>query len=427
MTAEIAILNKPAAALAADSAVTIGRHPNTKIYNTVNKIFELSTVHPVGVMIYGRLDFMGLPIETIIKQYRRKLGHQSFSHVKGYKDDFLNYLRSDVPYSPADEATNVAIIATDFFTKAHNRADKLILDDIRSHGRLRRGKINGLTQSILNKEIADLKAKPFAPSFNRVKVPTRFEGVIADVAKDCLKNNMPNGATLKLTTKYAGYFLAKSQLSSYRSGLVFTGFGEDELCPSLEAVEIDGIVDGKLKFVEKTSIDIGRNGPSADILGFAQDDMVQSFLHGVDPLFRSYVKRLLGDVIKDISALTLGVTLNDKAKVDAALSALQPDFDKMQRDFTSKADQYIDSAFTSQIKEMIRSMPVQEIATLAASLIEITSLKRKVSRAQETVGGDVDVAILSKSEGFVWTKRKHYFPPELNPRFFVRHYNQPKK
>jgi hypothetical protein len=65
-------------------------------------------------------------------------------------------------------------------------------------------------------------------------------------------------------------------------------------------------------------------------------------------------------------------------------------------------------------------MPKQELGTLASSLIEITSLKRKVSRGQETVGGDVDVAIISKAEGFVWIKRKHYFPKDLNARFFNR-------
>jgi hypothetical protein len=45
-----------------------------------------------------------------------------------------------------------------------------------------------------------------------------------------------------------------------------------------------------------------------------------------------------------------------------------------------------------------------------------------MSAERETVGGDIDVAIISKSEGFVWIKRKHYFPADLNPRFFRRHY-----
>jgi hypothetical protein len=73
VTAEIAILNKMAVALAADSAVSIGRPPNLKIYNTVNKIFELSGYEPIGIMVYGRLDFMGIPYKPLIKEYRRKL------------------------------------------------------------------------------------------------------------------------------------------------------------------------------------------------------------------------------------------------------------------------------------------------------------------------------------------------------------------
>ena len=39
MTAEIAIMNKMAVALAADSAVTISQEEEQKTYNTVNKLF----------------------------------------------------------------------------------------------------------------------------------------------------------------------------------------------------------------------------------------------------------------------------------------------------------------------------------------------------------------------------------------------------
>jgi hypothetical protein len=59
MTAEVAILNKAAVALAADSKVTIGSGGNEKTYDSVNKIFTLSKRHPVGIMIYGNADFMG--------------------------------------------------------------------------------------------------------------------------------------------------------------------------------------------------------------------------------------------------------------------------------------------------------------------------------------------------------------------------------
>jgi hypothetical protein len=60
---------------------------------------------------------------------------------------------------------------------------------------------------------------------------------------------------------------------------------------------------------------------------------------------------------------------------------------------------------------------VRVLAHLAESLVELTSLHRRVSRDIETVGGPIDVAIISKSDGFVWVKRKFYFDPKYNPQF----------
>ncbi|WP_156383879.1 hypothetical protein [Methylobacterium sp. Leaf456] len=118
MTAEIAILNKSAIALAADSAVSIGQPPNLKIYNTVNKIFEFSCHRPVAIMIYGRLDYMGLPLETIIKEYRNRLGQKSFPRISDYRDDFLSYLSNNVPFDDVDEMDNVYLLVFDLFTRA---------------------------------------------------------------------------------------------------------------------------------------------------------------------------------------------------------------------------------------------------------------------------------------------------------------------
>lgn len=75
MTAEIAIMNKWAVALAADSAVTIQTSENVKIYNT-NKLFMLSKYHPVGIMVYGNAELLGVPWEGIIKGYRKELGEK---------------------------------------------------------------------------------------------------------------------------------------------------------------------------------------------------------------------------------------------------------------------------------------------------------------------------------------------------------------
>jgi hypothetical protein len=69
---------------------------------------------------------------------------------------------------------------------------------------------------------------------------------------------------------------------------------------------------------------------------------------------------------------------------------------------------------------MVEFMPKPELAKMAEALVELTSIKRRVTRGMETVGGPIDVAVISQSEGFVWIRRKHYFPAELNSRYFSR-------
>ena len=53
---------------------------------------------------------------------------------------------------------------------------------------------------------------------------------------------------------------------------------------------------------------------------------------------------------------------------------------------------------------------------MAENLVSITNLQRHFTSDEETVGGPVDVAIITRNEGFVWIKRKLWFSSELNKR-----------
>ncbi|MDE0002149.1 MAG: hypothetical protein OXQ29_05610 [Rhodospirillaceae bacterium] len=106
MTAEIAVLNSQAVALAADSAVTVsdGTNRAPKIYNTVNKLFTLSKHEPVGVMIYGSAELGGLPVETAVKVFRDQLGQDAFGNLQDYADAFLEFLGTSALLFPQDQA-----------------------------------------------------------------------------------------------------------------------------------------------------------------------------------------------------------------------------------------------------------------------------------------------------------------------------------
>lgn len=70
--------------------------------------------------------------------------------------------------------------------------------------------------------------------------------------------------------------------------------------------------------------------------------------------------------------------------------------------------------FVQPVMNVISVLPKDELAMVAETLVDLTSFKRRVTMQSETVGGPVDVAIISKVDGFVWIKRKQYFNNELN-------------
>ena len=104
MTAEIAIMNKMAVALAADSAVTLEtREGDQRYYYTASKLFRLSQYEPVGIMVYGTANLMEVPWETIIKTYREMLGGRSFDSIADYGASFFSFLDDSATLFPVDE------------------------------------------------------------------------------------------------------------------------------------------------------------------------------------------------------------------------------------------------------------------------------------------------------------------------------------
>jgi hypothetical protein len=60
------------------------------------------------------------------------------------------------------------------------------------------------------------------------------------------------------------------------------------------------------------------------------------------------------------------------------------------------------------------AMPIQDAIDLAEFLVDVTIKFVRFCPGSETVGGPIEVAAISKHEGFKWVKRKHYYSGVLN-------------
>ena len=62
-------------------------------------------------------------------------------------------------------------------------------------------------------------------------------------------------------------------------------------------------------------------------------------------------------------------------------------------------------------------MPIQDAILLAEFLVETAIRFSRFAPGAQTVGGPIEVAAITKHEGFRWIRRKHYFDRQLNERW----------
>lgn len=68
-----------------------------------------------------------------------------------------------------------------------------------------------------------------------------------------------------------------------------------------------------------------------------------------------------------------------------------------------------------QFPLVLPAMPLQDAIELARFMAELTVEFSRFKPGAPTVGGPIEVAAISKHEGFRWVQRKYYFQRELNP------------
>lgn len=74
-----------------------------------------------------------------------------------------------------------------------------------------------------------------------------------------------------------------------------------------------------------------------------------------------------------------------------------------------------------KIVDTVSVAPKEELAQMAETLVHLTFFRRQLSidLYSQSVGGPIDVDLITKGDGFIWIRRKFYFHKELNYHFFA--------
>ena len=205
------------------------------------------------------------------------------------------------------------------------------------------------------------------------------------------------------------------------SGLVIAGFGEREHFPVVQHFEIGGVYGGRLK-VRPYAIDSVSEDRPSDVMAFAYKDMVERFLVGIS-----------GDAVRHLADATAFIRELPVRALDA-ISGL----DSKQKKKATEAARRMGEVSAAEFKRSVRrgfeqrwqkivraveALTISELAQVASTLVGLSSFEQQMSLDRETVGGPVDVAVISKGDGFIWIDRKHYFRKKLNDHFLRNYFD----
>lgn len=388
LTAEIVICNKHGIVLAADSAVTLGGGTNSKIYNTARKVFSVDG-HDIGLMTYGNANLNSIPIDLIFKTFSEKVRSVDCG------DDFEDYISLFLEHVDSMGELKSDLSENKFIYSVVNEIKELVtshlnkkIDDVLSEqGSAPPEVVIELLDNTLDNILHILENSVTEELFEGIEsyVKDHYQELMKDVFEnefvDYLYETIDWGKISNILI-----LLLNSKIGVDTSGIVICGYGKNDIFPNHFKIEISGVINGVLRVISEEKYKIDQNRNKAAIFPLAQTDVVNTLIQGIDPELFTF--------------------LRDHLDFDSENEKKEENF-KLIRE-------YVQEHYTDPFINIIGSLPLEEVANVAETMINLTSFKRKFSSAQETVGGPIDVLAISRLDGPIWIKRKHYFDIDKN-------------
>ena len=407
MTAIVGILNKRAAVMAADSAVTVRNDKGVKIYNTATKIFSLSDEHPIGVMIYDNVEFMGTPWDLIFNLYRKEQGGRACKSVEEYAKAFICFLKENDNFCSDESRDNYLIqdIST-YYNTVKDEVFKRLEEDGQSieDENAVREKVSEVISDISEFSQDEGFCKEFE-NYDKDRFLKLSKDYFDSLMEVLGEEHLPTDMKDAWLQGFFTHLRSKVFLNGTCTGVVFVGYGEKDIFPSAFATVIGGSVDNRLRYYfDLERADKITHDNTAWIIPFAQGDVMLTMMKGIAPdLYSTIAEEVHSSMEKAVLQVTEELGMKDDKHV-AEVSA--PIIEKIQDEFAEKIDEVISEKFTSGIVDTVESFNVEDMVNMAESLISITNLQRHITSSEESVGGPIDVAVVTKTGGFKWAKQK---------------------
>ncbi|MDZ4073788.1 MAG: hypothetical protein U1E04_03445 [Hylemonella sp.] len=422
MTSEVAVMNRTGIALATDSAATV-RSPTgkAKLYQA-DKLFMLSNTQPVGAMVYSNAALLGVPWEVILKLFRSKLGDTKLPNLEDYATRLWEFISDSKQLFPKAEQERYYLHLVDLlFRRLATKAGALFIAHTQDLDIEKKKPLLHFQREVALAELAIWQGKTDSGTFD-MATANAYSGLASRAVNDLVVKHFPgtNDEVVNALTELSKLIITKDEIPpDARSGIVIAGYGTENVFPVMQEFQIGEIYKGKLKYRHVHTWRISNEERSV-VKPFAQSEMAQTFLYGISPRVElKQVREIVEAVVYAPNAAIDGFPGVSKRRKDAYKAQILAGSIEAAKVIQKNIRDHSIKEHYSQVSQFVTYLPKNELAHVASSLVNLNSFQKRMNfRDDETVGGPIDVAVISKCDGFVWVARKHYFTPELNSHYF---------
>jgi len=372
-------------------------------------------------------SMLGIPWETIVKMYRECLGTKEFAQLSEYSADFFKYLDNFDVSSDLQEKYIVQG-AFQLFHKIKQRLNEWVNDRINNTKKVTSEEIAKrlivLIQNCHNRFVKVSEDSVLSKT-RRARLKSQYKKVINEVILEIFEKRPLSNQAKEMLLEISVNAAAVGPLN--QSGIVIAGFGTKDLYPRCQSFDVAAVFAGKTikRSVNDQAIS---HDTGAAIIPFAQSDDVRTFMEGIGPGLKDFLESSFYEIMIHRLPDKLAESISERLLIE---DTRQGELRKIAEDMCKGACDYAFKKLTEKqsdeyITPVVRAtefLNKAELAAMAEALVNLVSFRKQVTMEVETVGGPIDVAVISKGDGLVWIKRKNYFPAELNHHFF-RNYNR---
>lgn len=407
MTSQVAVFNLECVAVASDSVMTVTRGSHVRTLPSSEKVLDLGDGHRVVVMTSGESRFMSVPYPVLLGEWQATLT-QPLACVGDYPRAFVAWLaqRTDLFSEEAQEGF-FAWQLDDFYRAVRGA----IGQDLAEAGLAEAGWDERDVQTVVDAAIDRLlgalgerddlvEIDPGADAFYLAQKTTLVEEAFTDVFDGTARTVTGD---LRLRRELPALVLAKAEPWAYDSVLAFIGYGSGDVFPGHQVIELHGLVNGQVRVNWREPVAAQPSLP-AIVVPFGQDEAIDTFLWAYNSEFLRIAHRRIDhalDLVRDKECLVTGTWEEEPDLRQGTHENLNDDFRRLSR------EQFIDPML-----DTVESLPRTEMARMAEALVGIQALRAASSSRQPSVGGPIDVAVISRRHGVQWLRRKEL---SLNP------------